>query len=203
MALPLYEILTIAAATAVSYAATNLDNLMVAVLLLGGNRSQPIAVVAGVITAGIIVLTVCALGVFLRTMVDDRLIGYLGLLPIALGFRELLRRKSAAAEPAVASPAGEGAISVWLGATALLLANSADTIAVFLPLLAESKADVLPLAAVSFVGTAAVWGMLAWALASRPWLAEGLERHGSRLLPWVMIGIGVYILLDTATDSLS
>ena len=36
--------------------------------------------------------------------------------------------------------------------------------------------------------------------ASFPKLSEPLKKYGARLAPYIMIGIGVYILLNTGTD---
>lgn len=32
------------------------------------------------------------------------------------------------------------------------------------------------------------------------WLSERVERVGPRLVPWVMIGVGLYVLTNSTTD---
>ena len=195
---------TIGVMTAVSYASTNVDNLLLAVLLLGANRNQQWAIKLGVFTAAVAVMLLCAAGLMVRYTVDAGVVGYLGLLPIALGLRHLLASgRGGQGEPHNQSRlTAPDARSAWLSATALMVANSGDTIALFLPLLAETRTAVLPLVALSYLVTAVLWALLAWGLASRPWIARSLDRHGNRLLPWIMIGVGIYILSNTATDSL-
>ena len=199
------QALIIAAMTALSYASTNVDNLLLAVLLLGANRQQQWAIKLGVVTAAVLVLLLCAIGLVVQHTLDAGLVGYLGLVPIALGIRHLLSNRARA--PGTAHEhshlSAPDARTAWLSATALMIANSGDTVALFLPLLAETRAETLPAIAGSYVVTAVVWALLAWGLASRPWIARSMDRYGDRLLPWIMIGVGVYILLNTATDNLA
>ena len=205
MAFDPVQALTIAFMTAASYASTNVDNLLLAVLLLGANREQQWAIKLGVVTAAIAVMLLCAIGLVIRHTVDAGLGGYLGLVPIALGLRHLFVN-STNATPGASDQSrlsAPDARTAWLSATVLMIANSGDTIALFLPLLAESRAAVLPLVAGSYVVTAIAWALLAWGLASRPWIARAMDRYGARLLPWVMIGVGIYILVNTASDNLA
>ena len=167
MDIDLLQTATIALVTVVSYASTNVDNLLLAVLLLGANPGQQWAVKLGVVSAAVVVMLLCAVGLLLRYTLDAGMVGYLGLLPIALGLHHLLRGAgeggaAAAGESPLAAP---DARSAWLSTTALMVANSGDTIALFLPLLAEARAAVLPLVAGSYVVTAALWALLAWGLA--------------------------------------
>jgi cadmium resistance protein CadD (predicted permease) len=55
--------------------------------------------------------------------------------------------------------------------------------------------------AVVFIGCAVVWAVLAKLLSRQPLLMRKLQDRGERLVPWIMIGVGIYILLDTGTDS--
>ena len=45
------------------------------------------------------------------------------------------------------------------------------------------------------------WKEMAWRVADQPQLAHRIETFGERLVPWIMIQVGIYILLDTATDT--
>ena len=49
---------------------------------------------------------------------------------------------------------------------------------------------------------AVLWFGLAGVLTSYRALAERIERRGEKIVPWIMIGVGLYIFLDTPTDSL-
>jgi cadmium resistance protein CadD (predicted permease) len=204
MALDPAQAATIVTVTVISYASTNLDNLLLAVLLMGANRDHRGAIQLGVVSAAVVVMLLCALGLVIRHTVDAGLVGYLGLVPVALGIRYLLAsRDTGQGQPFQPGSAAPDARAAWLTTTTVMAANSGDTIALFLPLLADTSPDVFPLVAISYVITALVWALLAWGLASRPWIARNMEKHGAKFLPWIMIGVGIYILANTATDSIA
>ena len=80
--------------------------------------------------------------------------------------------------------------------------NSGDSVAIFFPLLAESGRDALLWIVSAFLLCALLWSALAWRIADQPRIARRIEQVGEKLVPWIMIGMGVYILLDTGTDTL-
>ena len=84
----------------------------------------------------------------------------------------------------------------------MLFSNSGDSIAVFLPLFAESgRASILVLVS-AYLIIALAWGSLSYVIAGRREIALRIERSAGKLVPWIMIGVGIYILSDTATDTL-
>ena len=53
----------------------------------------------------------------------------------------------------------------------------------------------------TWMAMGAAWIGVAGALAARPSAARLAERAGAWLAPALMIGVGIYILLDTPTDA--
>ena len=84
----------------------------------------------------------------------------------------------------------------------LLLSNSSDTIATFGPLLSESEPVVQAAMLAGFMLAAAAFGLLVLKLAAHLSKATALSRIAAKLSPLAMIAIGIYILLDTTTDTL-
>jgi cadmium resistance protein CadD (predicted permease) len=82
-----------------------------------------------------------------------------------------------------------------------MLSNSGDSVAIFFPLLAESERDALLWIVSSFLLCAMLWAALAWYIADQPRIAVRIEKVGEKLVPWIMIAAGLYILLDTGTDT--
>lgn len=88
-------------------------------------------------------------------------------------------------------------------ATALLmLGNSADSLAIFIPLVAESERASLAWGTAAYMVSAGLWVSLAGIIAGHPELRRRVGAIGERLVPLVMIGAGIYILMDTATDTI-
>ena len=187
-----------------SFVATNLDNLLLLVMLLGANHERRLAVLAGFLASCVAVLAACALGLALSNFFDPEVLGYLGLAPLLLGCHMLyqLRQGRHADDGLPAVPTNASGQRTWFTAFIMLFSNSGDSVAVFLPLLAESaRAPVLVLM-VTYILIAVTWGALAYAIAGREVLARKIERRAEKVVPWIMIGVGLYILSDTATDTL-
>ena len=103
----------------------------------------------------------------------------------------------AAGKPDVRSDTGLGA-----GAFAVTLGNSGDSLALFLPLMSESNREALLLIVAVYLLLILLWALLSLAIAGHPLIARRLERQGARVVPWIMICVGLYILMDTGTDTL-
>ena len=142
----------------------------------------------------------CLAAVIAGTIIDPGLLGYLGIIPIVLGLRLLYRQFGTRGEPS--SSARIDTRSGWLATAMLLAGNSGDTLAVFLPLFAESDLRYIGVAVALYVAMALAWGALALGVSSNLARARQLVRLGEYLVPWVMLAAGSYVLLDTATDSL-
>ena len=202
-AVDLTTIITIATLAVTSFLATNLDNLLLLVFLLGSCAQRTAAVLMGYLTSVVLVICVAALGAALGLLIDPGLIGYLGLAPLAMGCFLLYQRrqKSAPEEPsALPGLASEGRL--WLASAVLMTSNSGDSLALVLPLLAESERGALLLIVCVYLFSGLLWCGLAVGIAARPGLAQRIQQRGLPLVPWIMIAVGIYVLMDTATDTL-
>ena len=204
MALSATEILTLLGLVAGSFIATNMDNLLLLVVLLGANVRRRSAVLMGFLCSAISVICVSALGVAVEGMIGPGLIGYLGVVPLLLGVHMLYRSWSGvpAANEQFESLANSAEPKIWLSTFILMFSNSGDSVAVFLPLLAESGRSALPLIVGSYLAMALMWAGLSYLISGQQGLARRLEHRAEKIVPWIMIAVGIYILMDTATDTL-
>jgi cadmium resistance protein CadD (predicted permease) len=147
------------------------------------------------------VVTACIGAAFAANFAPQRWVGYLGLVPIALGVHELYRlyapnsREPTGPEPnAPPIPA--------LGVAGVMLANSADSLSALVPLFAETRDALLPLIALVVLAASAIGCWLARWISSHERLGPLIRRMAPRLVPFVLIGVGLYVLSDTGTDTL-
>lgn len=77
------------------------------------------------------------------------------------------------------------------------VANGADNVAVYVPLLARIRGVELAVYALRFAVILLVWLVTARALAGHPLVARVLARHGDWLVPLVLIGLGVVIIVGS------
>jgi cadmium resistance protein CadD (predicted permease) len=198
------EMVALAGLVASGFVATNVDNLLILVILLGANGKRRSAVLLGFIASAIAVICVSALGVALGSLVGASLIGYLGLVPLSLGSYMLYTAWRGGTQGAeqVDVVANRGEPGIWFSTFVLMFSNSGDSIAVFLPLLAESGRTSLLLIICTYLMMALLWACLSYLISGQPSLAKRIEKRAEKIVPWVMIGVGAYILFDTATDTL-
>ena len=198
------SILTVIGLVVTAFAATNLDNMLILVVLLGANAQRRSAVLLGFVFSALAVLSVSAIGVALGSLVNPGFIGYLGVIPLSMGLYMLVKtsRGQLLNDPDIPQPGKQSEPGVWLSTFVLMFSNSGDSVAVFLPLLAESGRTAMVTILCTYVLLIAVWGSIAYLISGQKELAVRIERKAEKLVPWIMMGVGTYILLNTATDTL-
>jgi cadmium resistance protein CadD (predicted permease) len=186
------DVATTVLLVSVTYAATNVDNLLIMATLAAGMASRS-AVIVGFVVASIAVLLIASLATFIEDLLPAAVLGYLGFVPISIGVYLLFDSGSPDDDAA-------GRATTWPAITGLLFANSGDTIFALGPLFAESEDSARIGLAAGFVVIAMVWLVLILNVSSRVAASARLSRLGHWLAPWMMILIGLYILTDTGTD---
>ena len=193
------DVAAIVTLTLAGFVATNIDNLLILVTLLATSGSRW-PVLAGYGAAATTVLALCLLGGALGSMIRPEWVGFLGFIPVVMGLQlgwRGWRRRHEDQVPGATSPQGAA------GAAFLLtLSNSGDSIALFLPLLAETERESVMLLLALYLGLVLAWASFARFVAARRPLAAALANHSRWLLPCVLIAVGSYVLLDTTTDTL-
>ncbi len=176
-----------------TYAATNIDNLLI-MASLGAGRASRGQLVAGFVVASGAVLIVASMAMFIDRVVPAALLGYVGFVPLSIG-AYLLLFANAQADDNTTSRA-----TTWPAIAGVLLANSGDTVFALGPLFAESGSAARLGLSIGFALIATVWLVLIVNVSQRVARSETLGRLGHRIAPWMMILVGLYILSDSATD---
>ncbi|MBD2034323.1 cadmium resistance transporter [Leptolyngbya sp. FACHB-321] len=189
-----------------AFTATNLDDILILLLFFSQVNTvfRRRHVVAGQYLGFAALVVVSLPGFFSGLLLPRPWIGMLGIVPIAIGISRLLQTESEAAEtetPPSATP------STWLtmlspqaySVAAVTFANGGDNIGIYMPLFANSPWESLIVILSVFFGLVGVWCGAAYQLMKVPAIAEMLTRYGNQLVPYVLIGLGVLILLDSHT----
>jgi cadmium resistance protein CadD (predicted permease) len=190
-----FAIIGLALATWVS---TSLDNFLLLVGLLADDGYPRHAVVAGYLVSVLVVLAVSWAGAEAVEILPPASLGYLGVLPFALGAVGLFRliRRPAATVEVGHPPRATGFLPVLL----LMLANSGDTLAVFVPVFGDTAERFELTVVLTASVCAVVYTSLATWLVTRSAVGEPIQRAGRILLPFLLMAIGAYIFLNTGTD---
>ncbi|AUX32927.1 MULTISPECIES: cadmium resistance transporter [Sorangium] len=191
------QILPALGVSVVVFISTNIDDILLLSAFFADSRFTPRQVVAGQflgMAALVLASVACAL---LAVRVPDGWIGLLGLAPLALGLRGLwaLRRGPGAGDDGDGKPPGGAARFKALAVASVTLANGGDNLGAYIPLFSSTPGHV-PLHAAVFAVMTGAFCALGHLLVHHPVLGSRIRRHGRAALPFVLIGLGLWILSD-------
>ena len=168
------------------FAATNVDGLFLTAALLSASPSRPWPVVFGTYAGIGALYAVSVAAALAAAAIPARYIALLGLVPLGLGLRLLFSKQG----PDDPSPAAQGVLAV----AGINIAAGGDNVGVYTPLFATVTGEAIVLYGAVF---AVLTGTLCWAahrLVTHPALGAPVRRWGPRLVPWVLIALGLWIL---------
>lgn len=159
-----------------------------------------------------VLVFISVLGYLGTLLIPRHYVGWLGVLPIFLGVRELLslRQADEQEEQQVVADAQEPAppgifrsrLLSWLNPqtssiAAVTVANGSDNLAVYTPLFAAGGITQMVIIIAVLLLMVRVWCFIADWLAENPVTAGPLRRYGRLLMPFVLMGIGLTILIES------
>ncbi len=179
------------------FASTNVDDVFLTMAFFADPRLDRRAVVAGkflgigAIVAASIVAAACA------TAVPSEWVALLGFAPLSLGLHRLWSALRSPPRPAdedesVTGPHGSlvAQICSVAGVTA---ANGGDNLGVYVPVFTE-QFQAIPAFTAIFAVMTGLWCVGGNLLVSHRLIAATMRRLAGRLLPWVLIVLGLFIL---------
>jgi cadmium resistance protein CadD (predicted permease) len=189
---------------AVVFAWTNIDDLFILLGFFSDPGFHPRQVVIGQYVGISALYAASVVASLLSLVLRPAYIGLLGLAPILIGFAKLysLWRGTGRDErdaPARASAGAGGNIATVAMAT---LANSGDNLIVYTPLFANRPAWQIAAAGLLFACMTGLWCLFSHWLVNRPGLGAPLRRYGQRTVPFILIGLGAWILYESGSLTL-
>lgn len=178
----------------VVFASTNVDDVVLLMVLFADPKLRPRAVVTGQYVGVTVLVLLSAVAGAAAVAVPAGWISLLGAVPLALGLYkgfEVLRARGAANDdPTRSELAGSSQVLAVAGVT---LANGADNLGVYIPLFAVERRSLVVYAAV-FAVMVALWCALGFKLVEHRAVGGKIRRYGHVALPIVLVLLGVHIL---------
>lgn len=177
----------------IAYIGTNIDDLFFNMIFFAQHHTKEAShsIVTGKYL-GIGALTaISLLGARGLQMLPDQWLSLLGLVPIGLGFRDIVSTLRSRHDKENRSASSR---FLWMSMMLITIANGADNIGVYLPLFAGFTSRQMITAICIFALMTAVWCFLSKRLTGLPLLQKLLTRYKSILIPLVYILLGFYIL---------
>jgi cadmium resistance transport/sequestration family protein len=190
-----------------AFTATNLDDIVILLLFFSQVNAvfRRRHIVAGQYL-GFGTLVLASLPSFFGSFILPRpWIGLLGIVPIAIGISRLLNQDAdESADEQEAQQPEKSWFSSFISpqtysVAAVTFANGGDNIGIYVPLFASSSWESLVAILGVFFSLVGVWCYTAYQLTRVPAIAQALTHYGNHLVPFVLIGLGVLILVDSHT----
>ncbi|MHC5735425.1 cadmium resistance transporter [Nostoc sp.] len=155
-------------------------------------------------------------GFFGGLVIQREWIGLLGLLPIGIGIHHLVYKEedtitvqtvsSDFNQPTSTNPVLSFILSILHPQTykvaAVTIANGGDNISIYIPLFAGHDLTSLGVILSIFFIMVGVWCAIAYFLSRQPTIANILSRYGNAVVPFVLIGLGLFIMYERGTFTL-
>ena len=183
-----------------AFVATNIDDIFVLMMFFSSYMTFPVKqiVLGQYIGIGLLV-AISALGSFISLAVPTYIIALLGIVPIVIGVKKLvvlIKKNESNSKQAVQNKKKNNL--VFAAVAAVTFSNGGDNIGVYTPLFAKynSVSELIVLVAI-FMAMTALWCIAAYYLVNHPLVASKIRRIGHIILPFVLIGLGIYILTES------
>ena len=185
---------------AVLFTTTNIDDVFVLISFFSDSKYRTWQVILGQYLGIGLLVAVSILGSLISLVLASQYVGLLGLLPILIGLHKLIElRKGVQAESDEVPKIGLGNI---LAVAAVTMANGGDNIGIYTPVFATSTLIEIGLICVIFTAMVALWLVFSHWLVNHPSLGAPIRQFGHRVVPFVLIGIGLYVLYEAGTFAL-
>jgi cadmium resistance transport/sequestration family protein len=201
-----------------AFVATNIDDIIILLLFFAqvDAKFRRRHIVFGQYLGFTLLILASLPGFFGGLVVPHEWIGLLGLLPIAIGLKQLVDRQEDApqvqtvtSEFETSSPSNSPVsfLSSVLNpqtykVAAVTVANGGDNISIYIPLFAGNTLSSLGVILGVFFVMVGVWCAIAYLLTRQPTLARVLSRYGHAVVPFVLIGLGLFIMYERGTFNL-
>ena len=177
----------------IAFISTNIDDLFINMFFFAQHPTKRDAhnITAGKYLGMGTLTAISILGGFGLQMLPEQYLSLLGLIPIALGVKEIivsLRIQDSSDDTHDVNKI------LWLSVMIITIANGADNIGVYLPLFASFALWQMMTAIIIFALMTGLWCSLSRRLAHMPVLQKLLTKYKPVLVPLVYILLGFYIL---------
>lgn len=187
----------------ISFIATNIDDIIILMLFFSkdNNKFHPRQIILGQYLGFTAIILLSLPGLFGGLLVPEAWLRLLGFLPILIGVKELIKKDENDEIQLIPTNTNQSRTPLLkflsqetYSVAAVTLANGGDNIGIYVPLFASGTLVQFSIILGIFYIMIGLWCYVAFLLTRQPNLAKFLTHYGGKITPWVLIGLGIYIL---------
>ncbi len=190
-----------------AFITTNIDDIFILLVFFSQVNSsfRRRHIVAGQYLGFAVLLIASLPGLFGGLIIPSNRIGLLGLVPIAIGISGLINQQDEFSSE-ISVEAEEESLdylfasflnSQTYNVAAITIANGSDNISVYVPLFASGNLGSFLIITGIFIVLVAVWCYIAYKFTSQKIITNFLSKYASYIVPFVFIGLGIFIILKS------
>ncbi|MHC5768998.1 MAG: cadmium resistance transporter [Nostoc sp.] len=200
------ELVTEITTGAIAFIATNIDDIVILLLFFSqiNAKFRPRHIVSGQFLGFTVLLILSLPGLFGGLVLSKNWIGLLGLLPMSIGISSLVNQEEDSSKEVIAATEEAEASTITsffspqaYSVAAVTIANGSDNISVYVPLFASCNLESFLVILGLFFLLLGVWCYIAYKLINNRVIADVLTDYVNYLVPFVLIGLGVFIVLKS------
>ena len=205
----------------IAFTVTNIDDMMILLLLFSqiDSNFRKRHIFIGQYLGFFAIIMLSLPGFFGGLFIQREWLGLLGIIPIAIGMKQLINQQIETTEstevqtvnpdfPRLLHP--NPVFSFFLSilhpntyqVAAITIANSGDNISVYIPLFAGQDFVSLGIIIAVFLAMVGVGCGIAYLLTSQVTIGYILSRYGRAIIPFILMALGLFILYDRGTFKL-
>jgi cadmium resistance protein CadD (predicted permease) len=198
---PLIDLLGVAI---LLFASTNLDDIFILVGFFADRRYRTREIVAGQFGGISILFATSAAASLLSFVIPLPCVGLLGAAPILIGVKKLwdLFQRQVTREQSIEPHPSALGFGRLASVAAVTVANGADNLAIYTPAFAIRSHSEIDVIALVFAVMTAAWCFFARAVVKHPTLGAPIRHYVPRIVPAVLICLGVLILYQAGSFGL-
>lgn len=184
-----------------AFVATDIDDIFVLMMFFSSLTFPVRQVVLGQFIGIGLLIAISALGSLISLVVPTYIIGLMVIIPIIIGTKNLVeirKKNKSPSRQAVQNKKKNRSYFSFLSVAAITFSNGGDNIGVYVPLFSKynTVSQITTLTAV-FIAMTAVWCISSYYFMNHPLVASKIRHIGNIILPFVLIGLGIYILTES------
>ena len=186
------------------FVTTNIDDIFVLVGFFSDPRFKPRQIALGQLAGVAALYAMSVVFSLLSLVVSPAWIGFLGVLPIAIGLKKIaeLRHEDESDDDSPDSASRSVGRGNVLAVAAVTIANGGDNLSIYTPIFATRSAFDIAVIGLVFAAMTFAWVGAAFWLTRHRTLGPPIRRYGRRIVPFVLVALGVYILDEAGTFTL-
>ncbi len=187
----------------VVFVITNIDDFLLLLLFFGNRNYKVRDIVLGQYLGLSLLILISGILSLVSLIVPAAWIGLMGFLPILIGLRQLLKLRSTSynnniiIEKTIQKSKNKlfGSYqSKFLAVAIVTFSSGGDNIGVYVPLFAIHTISQVFIFSAVFLFTTAIWCLITYYIANFTFTGDKIRRYGHLILPFALIGLGVWIL---------